>query len=214
LLALAVFAWLANGVLKGESWQLDSSLRSFAYLHSSPALTVFMRGISALGSSVVLVLFSVFLIAYFWRAWRLRAAFWLAITMVGAFTLNTMLKNFFERPRPVPFHIHNPASYSFPSGHALLSFCFYFVAAGLLTARMRNRNAQAALWTGAALVIIAIGASRIYLGVHYPSDVLAGYAAASIWVVTLILLHRRRSDSLRRHSAKRPNREPRHRPGA
>jgi membrane-associated phospholipid phosphatase len=197
VVSLAIFSWLARGVLAGRVWQLDSSLRAFAYAHSSPALTTLMRGTSALGSLPVLVLLSAVLIVWFLRAQWSRAALWLGMDMTGAYVLTVALKQFFERPRPEAFHISNPATYSFPSGHALTSFCFYFVTAGLLTARMRNRSAKAALWTGAALLVAGIGVSRIYLGVHYPSDVLAGYAAAAIWVVTLILLDRLRNGRLR-----------------
>ena len=152
-----------------------------------------MRGASAMGSFLVLVALSAVLIVWFLRAGWSRAALWLGMDMAGAYALTAALKQFFERPRPEAFHVSNPATYSFPSGHALTSFCFYFVTAGLLTARVRNRSAQVVLWTGAALLVAGIGVSRIYLGVHYPSDVLAGYAAAAIWVVMLILLDRLRN---------------------
>jgi undecaprenyl-diphosphatase len=190
LLSVAIFAWLGNGVLRGASWALDSSLRNFAYEHSSPALTTAMRGISALGAAPVLVTFSTALILWFLRIHWTRAALWLGIAMAGAYLLTDGLKRFFERARPEPFHISSPETYSFPSGHSLNSFCFYFVAAGLLAARLRSRWASSVLWTVAALIVISVGVSRIYLGVHYPSDVLAGYAAAAIWVGALIVLDR------------------------
>ncbi len=191
LLALGLFAWLANKVVADETWKLDVSLRSFAYLHSSPALTLVMRGISALGSPLTLLVLALFLVLWFRRSQRSRAAFWLAVVVGGAFALTYGLKQFFERPRPLPFHIRNPASYSFPSGHALVSLCFYFAAAALLSPRISNAKRKALLWLVAALLVTAIGASRIYLGVHYPSDVLAGYAAAAIWLVTLLSFARR-----------------------
>jgi undecaprenyl-diphosphatase len=189
-IALAIFSWLANGVLAGQTWQLDSSLRAFAYAHSSPALTALMRAISALATPPVLAFLSAALILWFVRAHWQRATVWLVVDMAGAFLLTVELKRFFARPRPLPFSMAEPATYSFPSGHALASFCFYFVAAGLLTARIQNSLAKVVLWVAAALLVVGIGASRIYLGVHYPSDVLAGYAAAAIWVVTLIWLDR------------------------
>ncbi|MFB3918234.1 MAG: phosphatase PAP2 family protein [Terriglobales bacterium] len=97
--------------------------------------------------------------------------------------------------------MHNPAladqcclphSYSFPSGHSLFSFCIYGVLAGLLTARIRSGALRAVIWLLAAGLITAIGTSRIYLGVHYPSDVIAGYLAAAMLVSTLIAADRMR----------------------
>ncbi|MGE0405953.1 MAG: phosphatase PAP2 family protein [Candidatus Korobacteraceae bacterium] len=196
ILALGVFAWLAAGVASGESWQLDSSLRAFAYHNSSPTLTIALRGISALGTSVVLSVFCVLLVVFFLRKQWPRAAIWLGLAMAGAFTLTYLLKNFFERPRPLAFYVANPETYSFPSGHAVNAFCFYFVAAGLLGSRLHHRGARLALWAFAAVLVALIGWSRVYLGVHYPSDVLAGYAVAAIWVTVLILLDRAR----RRHA--------------
>ncbi|HMC29816.1 MAG TPA: phosphatase PAP2 family protein, partial [Candidatus Angelobacter sp.] len=93
-----------------------------------------------------------------------------------------------------------PNSYSFPSGHALTSLCFYGVMAGLLSARIKSLPWRIALWTAAVLLIIAIGLSRIYLGVHYPSDVLAGYLAATVWVSAVIVLDHVRKARFSRQS--------------
>ena len=70
----------------------------------------------------------------------------------------------------------------FPSGHALFSLCFYGTLAGLLVGRLRRPAARAAVWAAAALLILAIGISRIYLGVHYPTDVIGGYLVAAFWI--------------------------------
>ncbi len=115
---------------------------------------------------------------------RGRAAVTLLVTMAGAALLNFTLKLVFGRERPEPFFdTPLPESYSFPSGHALLSFCFYGVIAAMIIARIEGTWGRAAVWAGAALLVTLIGLSRVYLGVHYPSDVAAGYAAAFVWVV-------------------------------
>jgi undecaprenyl-diphosphatase len=96
------------------------------------------------------------------------------------------LKLIFRRARPEAFFGYaEPITYSFPSGHSIVSACFYGVLAAILTARMKSRARRIAIWMAAALLAFLIGLSRIYLGVHYPSDVLAGYAAAVIWVVAV-----------------------------
>jgi undecaprenyl-diphosphatase len=100
--------------------------------------------------------------------------------------LDISLKHAFHRIRPVPFFVALPHTYSFPSGHALFSFCFYGVLAGLLADRTRSRTARIYLRLAAAVLIAAIGLSRIYLGVHYPTDVLGGYLAAAVWVSSMI----------------------------
>jgi undecaprenyl-diphosphatase len=114
---------------------------------------------------------------------RRGAALRFAITMAGAGVLDTVLKLAFHRPRPAPFFdTPLPHSYSFPSGHALLSLCLWGSLAALLTTRSRSLRVRFAVWTLAVALIGPIGFSRIYLGVHYPSDVLAGYAAGLVWV--------------------------------
>src|SRR5262249_9538284 len=83
-----------------------------------------------------------------------------------------------------------PHTYSFPSGHALCSFCFYVVLAGLIAARTRSMLLRVAAGVIAAVLVLAIGLSRIYLGMHYPSHVIAGYLGAAIWVSALLALDR------------------------
>lgn len=184
--ALLLFAWLANEMLEGDTLRFDSAVRNAIHSWASPPLTAAMRGITQLGSPVFLIVISVVLV---WRlAWmgRKRAAILLTVGAIGALVLTELLKLLFHRQRPDAFFGYlEPLGYSFPSGHAISSFCFYGVAAAIVTARMRSRAGKALVWCGAALGAGLIGFSRIYLGVHYPSDVLAGYAAGVVWVAAL-----------------------------
>jgi membrane-associated phospholipid phosphatase len=133
-------------------------------------------------SPLGLLVAAVFLI----RGWR-RGALLVVLTLAGAWVLDTGLKLFFARARPVPFYDYYPApsSYSFPSGHALFSVCFFGGLAVLLTHRIRSRVAQVAVWLVAVVVILLIGASRVYLGVHYPTDVVGGYAVGVTWITAV-----------------------------
>jgi Membrane-associated phospholipid phosphatase len=88
--------------------------------------------------------------------------------------------------RPEPFFGTAPETYSFPSGHALFSACFYGALAWLLGAALRNFGARAAIWAMSLALIAAIGLSRLYLGVHYPTDVIAGYLVAVFWITGLL----------------------------
>ena len=181
MLSLLLFAWLAREVLESETLRFDNFVRAAVHEWSSSQVTSFMRAMSWIGSINFLGGFVVLCVALFlYFRWR-RAALLLLITVAGAMPLDTILKLTFHRARPVPFFgTPLPASYSFPSGHALFSFCIFGVLAAVTTARVRTRWLRFAIWTAAAALVVLIGLSRIYLGVHYPSDVIAGYLAAAI----------------------------------
>jgi undecaprenyl-diphosphatase len=98
--------------------------------------------------------------------------------MAGAVALENGLKYAFHRARPEPFFAMAPETYSFPSGHALFSTCFYGALAGLLAANVKGASLRAAIWVAAGMLVLAIGLSRVYLGVHYPTDVIGGYLVA------------------------------------
>ena len=183
---LIFFGWLTEEMSEGDTRGFDEAVRSFVNQYSSPVLTNVMRIASLLGSTVFLSIFGIVVFITFWLLkWR-RAASLLAITMAGASILLFTLKNIFQRIRPQPFfETLLPASYSFPSGHSLLSFCFYGVLAAIITRRIERRLFQVIVWTCAVSLVALIGLSRIYLGVHYPSDVLAGYTAAFVWVIAV-----------------------------
>ncbi len=116
---------------------------------------------------------------------------WIAGSLSHAWVRNFDFDSF-ARLRPLPFFGPIPHTPSFPSGHALFSFCFYGVLAGLLAHRIEVRHWQALIWVAAAVLVAAIGLSRIYLGVHYPSDVLAGYLTGTLWVSAMVAVDRMR----------------------
>ncbi|HUM06764.1 MAG TPA: phosphatase PAP2 family protein [Terriglobales bacterium] len=187
--SLFFFAWIANSVSDARIQAFDLNVRNTVHTFASPAMTRIMLAISFLGGDG-LVLAALLALLLFWHFRRGRAALWLVVTLAGALVLDVTLKLAFHRARPTPFFGLLPRTYSFPSGHALFSFCFYGVLAGLIAGRVRAIWLRAAIWSAAALFVFAIGLSRIYLGVHYPSDVIAGYLTASLWVATMIFLDR------------------------
>lgn len=185
--ALFLFAWLAEEVLDGDTEAFDETVRAFVHGFAGEWLTGFMNFVTMLGSTLFLSIVFICVLIIFYRIEWKRAAVLLTATMVGAVILNFVLKVSFARARPVPFFdTPLPASYSFPSGHALFAVCFYAALAWLVAAQMRKRSLKFLIWIFAVLIVLLIGLSRIYLGVHYPSDVIAGYAAAIIWVLTVI----------------------------
>ena len=190
-LALAVvaalfLAWLASEVIQGDTRHFDDWAATSLHNHASPPLTSFMSGITLLGSTkVLLVLGAMVVIAFLFARWR-RETFLFLVTMGGASLLNRVLKLSFQRPRPQPyFDLVAPASYSFPSGHALLSFCFYGAIAFMIDAHLRRSSQRIAVWLFTGALVLLVGVSRIYLGVHYASDVIAGFTSAFIWLMAV-----------------------------
>ena len=184
--ALLVFSWLANQALRGQTAGFDAAVRQAIHSFATPTLTVAMEAITQLGSALFLIPAGCLAVWRLIAAGRKPAAGLLVISVFGGEALDQCLKLLFQRPRPAAFFgFPEPFTYSFPSGHAIAACSFYLVLAAMLSIRLRSKLARAALWTLAVILAAAIGFSRVYLGVHYPSDVIAGYAAAVIWIATL-----------------------------
>ena len=184
--ALIFFGWLADEALEGDARAFDDVTRAAVHQLASPLVTAVMRGFSFIGSTIALSAGTIFVVYRFaMRKWK-REAILFALTMVGAGLLNITLKLAFKRPRPVPFfNLSPPETYSFPSGHSLTSAVFFGALAAILTARIKSRRVQTAIWIVSTAMFLLIGLSRIYLGVHYTTDVIAGFAAALIWILVV-----------------------------
>jgi undecaprenyl-diphosphatase len=185
---LWLFGGLAEDLLTGDPIvRFDRALDDYLHAHATPDLTTFFLIVTALGSIEVIVLLGVVEAAFL--AWRRRWLFlgsWLA-AVAGSAVLNQLLKGLFARPRP---HFDHPllveTSYSFPSGHAMESFVVYGMLAYFAVLALRTWESRVGVVLGAALLVVLIGFSRMYLGVHYFSDVIAGYAAGGVWLSALI----------------------------
>lgn len=185
--ALVLFGWLAYEVRRGATMRLDLAVRDAIHAWASLALTWAMLAVTRLGSTAFLIAAGGLIVWRLARAGRWRAAALLSIASLGGEALDQVLKLAFHRSRPEAFFgLPEPSTYSFPSGHAVTACCFYGVLAAIAVARLRSPAARGAVWIAATLVAAAIGFSRVYLGVHYPTDVLGGYVAAAMW---LCLLH-------------------------
>jgi undecaprenyl-diphosphatase len=186
---LVFLSWLAEEVMEGDTRLFDEAVRAAVNGHAGPWLTGAMLVVTYFGSTIVISPLSVCAVVALYLMKRRRAALLLGVTMVGAAVLNATLKLSFHRARPDPFFdIVAPTSYSFPSGHALFSFCLFGTLAAVISRRAHGTGTRVAVWVAAALIVMLVGFSRIYLGVHYPSDVLAGYAAAFVWVSSVALV--------------------------
>ncbi len=192
LLSLGViylFAQITEEVLEGDTSRFDTAVLLWIDAHSPDWLYAPMRVVTALGDYwVILPLLAVAASAFYSLKWRISAAL-LVLSTCGGMVLTTALKSVFQRTRPELFESSYTAPfYSFPSGHATVAVGFYGTLALLLAWRLEGFRRWAVAAAGALLVLL-IGFSRLYLGVHYPTDVLAGYLAAPLWVGTIALAY-------------------------
>lgn len=186
--SLYVFLELADEVLEKEAIFFDSIISGIIVSFRSPPLTDVMIGLSFLGGNYFLGLAIITTIILLWKKHRKDAIMFGFIFLSGV-GLNLILKEIFQRPRPEESLIVE-SLYSFPSGHAMNSFVFYAALTYFVFWHMKNRKLGWILSIGAGVLIFAIGISRIYLGVHYASDVIAGFFAGLCWMGVVILLEK------------------------
>lgn len=186
LATLVFLGWLIDQVFEGDSAQFDEATRSAIHEFASPAMTVLMRGLSFVGSTIALTIGTIIVVIVFARNKWGREAKLFTLTMIGAALLNITLKLTFKRTRPTPFFdLLPPETYSFPSGHSLASCCFFGALAAIITARVKRKRLRAIIWFLASVMFLSIGLSRIYLGVHHTTDVIAGFSAAFVWIMVV-----------------------------
>jgi undecaprenyl-diphosphatase len=170
----------------------DNSFSSFIHNFYSPVLTSIMKFFTFIGSGVVIAVIVVLMMILFYTVLNHRTELVLFMgVLVGSALLNVLLKTIFHRARPIINRIIDVNGYSFPSGHAMAAFTLYGILTFLLWKHTPTHWGRSLLILCSAFMIIMIGVSRIYLGVHYPSDVLGGYLASATWLVLSISTYQR-----------------------
>ncbi|TGV52635.1 phosphatase PAP2 family protein [bacterium M00.F.Ca.ET.141.01.1.1] len=150
-----------------------------------------MRDITSLGSTSVLVLITTATIIYLLLIRRRGTALLIFVAVAGGQLLSSLLKVGVDRPRPeLVSHLVNETSLSFPSGHAMLSAVTYLTLGSLAARFLPGRTTKVYVLFLAVLTTVLVGVSRVYLGVHWPSDVLAGWCAGFAWAMLCWLVAR------------------------
>lgn len=186
-----IFIEIADEVVEGELHEIDTAILLALRTSGNPAdplgpgwLQEMGRDITALGGTLVTTLVTLAAAGFLALQGKRRAAVFVTVAIFSGVILGWLLKSGFDRPRPdlVP-HGSIVSSSSFPSGHSMTAAIVYLTLAAVLIRVQTRRPLQLYLLSLALLITIAVGVSRVYLGVHWPSDVLAGWTAGAAWAV-------------------------------
>lgn len=187
VLTLAAFLRLSQVIGYTSLTSFDQGVTHIFYNIRTQELTVIMRIFTFLGGQIFLEVTIIATILFLLISKHIKDGLVFAFILLSGVFLNLYLKNFFQRERPdlSPLVLEN--SYSFPSGHAMNSFIFYTCLSYFIFRKLQNTKLRIVLIMLSSILIFLIGVSRIYLGVHYPSDVIAGYFAGLCWFVLIII---------------------------
>jgi undecaprenyl-diphosphatase len=192
------FIELADAVNEGESREIDEwvvlSMRDPVDKADPLGPRWFeemMRDITALGGYAILTPLTISVAVYEWIRNRRRTAMLVIVATMGGILLSTVLKSAFDRPRPdlVP-HGSYVLTKSFPSGHAMMAATTYLTLGAIMAQAEKLRSLKIFFLSLGVLLTVLVGISRVYLGVHWPTDVLAGWAAGATWALTCWLAAR------------------------
>jgi undecaprenyl-diphosphatase len=195
---IALGGYLADELIEGEGWSVDTRLLLALRVPGHPQTPIGPHwllqsaiDITALGGATLMWLFGIAgLVWLLWIGKRAEAA-WIAGSLIGASLIDNGLKAWIARPRPalVP-HLAQVTDASFPSGHAMVSAALYLTLALMLAEGAKGWAARVAIVAFGAFLAVLIGCSRVYLGVHWPSDVLAGWSFGTAWALAVFAANR------------------------
>lgn len=189
-LAFWFFKEQAENIVEGTADPLDEEIIKAVHTIDNPSMHRLMHAVTQLGTHAVIGTAAGLTAIAMLREGRKDEAWTVVVSTGGAMAINTLLKNVFQRQRPQELarRIKLPRSHSFPSGHSLLSAATYPIVAHHLV-EQQSLPVQAAAHAIAGLTILSVGFSRVYFGVHFPSDVLGGFAAGLGWLGLTALSH-------------------------
>jgi undecaprenyl-diphosphatase len=202
ILVVVMATWgffeLADKVVEGRTQTLDTRIMNALRKPGEPTtpigpkwLTTMVRDVTALGGFAVLSLVVGSVIGFLFIAGKYRMVVLMLIATLGALVINVLAKQFVDRPRPPQeIHLMAESSASFPSGHSTLSAAVFLTLGSLLAQTVKRKRLKFYFLGCALLATLLVGLSRIYLGVHYPTDVLAGWASGLVWALLCWLVAR------------------------
>jgi undecaprenyl-diphosphatase len=185
-LAFGLFIKITSELLESEVSGVDRTILIAFAKARTPWLTVMAVDLTALGSVTLVVLFSTIALCVLLLLRDRMGALQLVAASVGAGILTTTIKNYIDRPRPeVVTQLIQVSGLSYPSGHSLAAASLYLTVAILVCRHLQRIGYQIAILAMTVAIILLVGMSRVYLGVHYPSDVASGISLGAAWALLL-----------------------------
>lgn len=179
LISLIILIYIIGNLLQKDITNFDNAVYFFVAKFISEPLTDIALIITTLGSAYVILPVCLILIIIFWKKIEGLA---ISINLIISFLANQILKRIVARPRPTEYRIVEELGYSFPSGHSMVSMAFYGLLIYLIYRKVKNPYIKWLSCTLLTILIFLIGLSRIYLGVHYASDVIAGFCISAAYL--------------------------------
>jgi len=183
LIAILLLIFVIVDVFAIKNDSIDKALFGFAESHRNPSMTAFMRIITFLGKHTFLIPANILLLLFFVMVKERWWAIQVAVLSLTSLTLMSFLKNWAHRIRPDDSMIDGITNFSFPSGHATMSVAFYGLLICWFDLKVKSKFYRALITTTLIVLMLLIGYSRIYLRVHYATDVIAGFCIGSIWLI-------------------------------
>ena len=190
-LFFVIFLAIAEDVFEQEIFEFDSVVYNFLVNNRNEALNNFFKIITQFGSALVLIIITI-LCVIFIRDKKYKIL--VPANLVTIAIINIVLKNFFLRPRPNELRLIEETGYSFPSGHAMASTAFYGLLIYIVHEKVENRILRNTICIMLGLLILLISISRIYVGVHYTSDVIAGTCFSIAYLILITRLIKSQND--------------------
>lgn len=179
IILLLLVALITTLVVTNNITQFDDVTYNFIFSLRNNFLDIFLKGITKLGNTIPILCIVIILLIKFEKKDRIL----LGSNVILSVLVNTIIKNIVQRPRPDHLRLIKQGGYSFPSGHSMIAICVYGTLIYLVHRKVKNRKIKVALEILLTIIILLIGISRIYVGVHYPSDVITGYLISIIILI-------------------------------
>lgn len=180
IICMITFIAIAEDILENEIWDFDEKIYSGISKIMSEPVTSVLKVVTNLGGALAIISITAIILLVFKNK---KYGLYTVLNLLIITPANQLLKYIIQRPRPTEYRIINESGFSFPSGHSMVSMAFYGFLIYLVYHNVKNKYLKCSLCIGLSMLILTIGLSRIYLGVHYASDVIGGFTLSIAYLI-------------------------------